>query len=123
MHVDRETLENLVVGHGSELASIQTHLFKCQRCQRNAAEMLEAGDLASPARIKVLDPIMSLGPSAPAQLLAASASGMHVRAARSIFIGALIQVRSSRVTAFGRVRYCIPAGTAFQIGVKLQSVC
>jgi hypothetical protein len=81
--------------------------------------MLEAGCSPLPSRVKVLDPISSLGPSSPAQLMAICESGMHVRVSSSIFVGALVQVRSSDISAFGRVRYCIPAGSEFQIGVKL----
>jgi hypothetical protein len=121
MHVLRSDLENLVVGHGSELAGIQTHLQACPSCQTQVAAMLEAEHGGSPTRVKVLDPISSLGPSAPAKLLTISTSGLHVRVSLPVFVGALVQVHSSDLSAFGRVRYCIPAGSEFQIGVKLQS--
>jgi hypothetical protein len=120
MHVSRIDLEKLVVGHGSNLAAIQTHLQECRTCQAEVAAMLEIGYSPTPTRVKVLDPITSLGPSAPAQLMAICESGMHVRVSSSIFVGALVQVRSSDVSAFGRVRYCIPVGAEFQIGVKVQ---
>jgi hypothetical protein len=120
MHVRRSDVEKLVVGHGSELAAIQTHLQECPACQTEVAAMLEVEYRPTPTRVKVLDPITSLGPSAPAQLMSISESGMHIRVSSSIFVGALVQVRSSEVSAFGRVRYCIPVGSAFQIGVKVQ---
>jgi hypothetical protein len=120
MHVQRNDLERLVVGHGSELAAIQSHLQACPVCQTEAAAMLQAECRPMPSRVKVLDPITSLGPSAPARLMAICESGMHVRVASPIFVGALVQVRSSDVSAFGRVRYCIPVGSEFQIGVKVQ---
>jgi hypothetical protein len=120
MHVGRSEVEKLVVGHGSELASIQNHLHECQACQADVAAMLDVEYQPTPSRVKVLDPITSLGPSAPARLMAICESGMHVRVANPIFVGALVQVRSSDVLAFGRVRYCIPVGQEFQIGVKVQ---
>ena len=43
---------------------------------------------------------------------------MHVRVPSPIFVGALVQVRSADVLAFGRVRNCIPVGQEFQSGVK-----
>jgi len=120
MHIGRSDVENLVVGHGSELAAIQSHLQACPACQSEVAAMLDVECSAAPTRVKVLDPIISLGPSAPARLMAIYGSGMHVRVPSSIFVGALVQVRSSAVSAFGRVRYCFPVGTEFQIGVKVQ---
>jgi len=120
MHVLRSDLEKLVVGHGSDLAAIQTHFQSCPDCQAEAAEML--GDEWTPARIKVVDPITSLGASAPAELLAISSSGVHARVSSCMFVGAVVQVRSSALSAFGRVRYCVPAGSGFQIGVKLQEI-
>ena len=120
MHVCRSDVEKLVVGHGSELAAIQNHLQECETCQAEVAAMLEVEYRPTPSRVKVLDPITSLGPSAPARLMAICESGMHVRVTNPIFVGALVQVRSSAVSAFGRVRYCIPVGSEFQIGVKVQ---
>ena len=121
MHVGRSDVENLVVGHGSELAAIQSHLQECPACQTEVAAMLEVECSPTPTRVKVLDPIVSLGPSAPARLMAICGSGMHVRVSSSIFVGALVQVRSSALSAFGRVRYCFPVGAEFQIGVKVQN--
>jgi len=120
MHVGRTEVEKLVVGHGSDLPSIQNHLQECQVCQAQVAAMLEVEYRPTPSRVKVLDPITSLGPSAPARLMAISESGMHVRVTNPIFVGALVQVRSSEISTFGRVRYCIPVGSEFQIGVKVQ---
>ena len=119
MHISRCDLEKLVVGHGSDLALLQAHLQECQTCQGEMAAEL-AAEGGSDARVKVLDPITSLGPSAPGQLLAASSTGLHLRVSRLLFVGAMVQVRSSIGTVFGRVRYCFPAGSEFQIGVKVQ---
>ena len=119
MHVTRIDLERLVVGHGSDLADLQAHLQECQTCQNDMAAELET-EGTSDARVKVLDPITSLGPSGPAHVLAASSTGVHLRVYRVVFVGAMVQVRSSIGTVFGRVRYCFPSGSGFQIGVKVQ---
>jgi len=119
MHVGRSEVERLVVGHGSELAVVQAHLQVCQTCQKELAAALDA-DGMSDARLKVLDPITSLGPSGPAQLPATSSTGLHLRVPQIVFVGAMVQVRSSSGTVFGRVRYCFPGGAGFQIGVKLR---
>jgi hypothetical protein len=130
MHLNRLDLERLVVDDlpNPELSAIQLHLQECRACQLDLATKLDEEEEAagnpqvvssSEARIKVLDPITSNGPSGPAHLLNASTRSLHVRVPRSIFIGALVHVRSSIGLVFGYVRYCIPAGSGFQIGVRL----
>jgi hypothetical protein len=126
MHVSRFDLERLVVDQlpNVELAAIQVHLQRCSACQIELVARLDAEDAPgtptiSAARIKVLDPITSVGPSGPAHLLNSSQQSLHIRVPRSIFVGSFVQVRSSGGIAFGQVRYCIPAGWEFQIGVKL----
>jgi hypothetical protein len=130
MHVNRLDLERLVVDQlpNPELSALQVHLQECRACQIELAAKLDeeeaAGNLQiisnAAARIKVLDPITSAGPSGPAHLLNASSRSLHMRVPRFIFVGALVHVRSSIGLAFGYVRYCIPAGSEFQIGVKLE---
>ena len=123
MHLNRLDLERLVVSEGTdpELSAIQGHLNQCQTCQLElAAKLDEENATANRAgRIKVLDPITSNGPARPAQIQNASAQSLHVRVPRPIVIGALVHVHSSSGTAFGKVRYCIPAGPKFQVGIKL----
>jgi len=131
MHVNRMDLERLVVDPlpNPELSAIQVHLQECQACQIALTAKLSEEEAAgnprvnsnTAAKIKVLDPITSLGPSSPAHLMNASPQSLHVRVPRFIFIGALVHVRSSIGLAFGHVRYCIPAGPEFQIGVKLET--
>jgi len=132
MHINRNDLERLVVDPlpSPEISAIQRHLQECPSCQCEIAAKLDEEEAAgnplvnsnAAARIKVLDPITSVGPSGPAHLMNASAESLHVRVPRSIFIGALVHIRSSIGLAFGHVRYCIPAGTEFQIGVKLETL-
>jgi hypothetical protein len=130
MHVSRSDLEKVVAEQrlSSELSDLRSHLQECLGCQTELVAKLheESAEVAptnsnAAARIKVLDPIMSLAPSAPAHLLTASSRSLHLRVSRYIFIGALVHVRSSFGLAFGHVRYCIPAGSEFQVGVKLES--
>jgi len=131
VHVNRRDLERLVVDPlpSPELTAIQIHLQDCQVCQIALAEKLNEEEAAgnpdinsnAAAKIKVLDPITSLGPSSPAHLMNASPRSLHVRVPRFIYVGALVHVRSSIGLSFGYVRYCIPAGAEFQIGVKLET--
>jgi hypothetical protein len=130
MHISRVDVERLVIEKEptpSESAT-QCHLQGCEVCQAELVASLNEEELAgnprinsnTAARIKMLDPLTSVGPAAPAHLLNASPQSLHVRVSRSMLIGTLVHVRSVLGHTFGRVRYCIPAGCEFQIGVKLE---
>jgi hypothetical protein len=129
MHLTRVDLERLVVEQGpdAELSAIQVHLQECQACQtelaakRHEEEVADNQQINSWARIKILNPITSIGPSAPAYLLTASLRSRHIRVSRLMFVGARVHVRSPLGQGFGQVRYCIPAGSEFQIGVRLEA--
>ena len=97
MHISRVALERLVVAQtpSRELTALQTHLQKCRACQAELVAKLDEEEAAvnsqidsnTAARIKVLDPITSVGPPAPAHLLSASSQGLHVRVSRSMLVG------------------------------------
>jgi hypothetical protein len=72
------------------------------------------------ARVKVLNPVSSTGPSMPAQILSFSRSGFQIRVPRCILVGSTVQVRTREKIAFGEVRSSIPAGAEFEIGVEVQ---
>ena len=129
MHLTPAHLERLVVEQGPdpELSAIQVHLQECRACQAELSAKLHDEEVAgnrqvnSWARIKILNPITSIGPSAPAYLLTASPRSLHIRVSRLMFVGARVHVRSPLGQGFGSVRYCIPAGAEFQIGVRLEA--
>ena len=74
----------------------------------------------SPARIKVLDPMVSLGPSFHGRVVDSSGKGLKVRAPRSILQGSVVQVRFRDRIVLGRVKYCLPIEGEFYIGVRLK---
>jgi hypothetical protein len=127
MHLTRVDLERLVVEHGpdEELSAIQAHLQTCAACQAELVFKIDQGNIenesSTVACIKILDPLTSIGPSAPAHLLSASPQSLHMRVSRLILVGSQVHVRSPLGQRFGRVRYCIPAGSEFQIGVRLET--
>ncbi len=126
MHLSLAHLERLVVEQGPdpELSAIQAHLQECVACQTKlAANLQEEEDpkVNSWARIKILNPITSIGSSAPVYLLTASPRSLHVRVPRLILVGVRVHVLSPLVQGFGTVRYSIPAGREFQIGVGLEA--
>jgi hypothetical protein len=130
MHLTSVDLERLVVEKGPdpELSAIQAHLQECTACQAElVSEMDEeaAGNVennsSTVACIKILDPLTSIGPSAPAHLLNASPQSLHMRVSRLMLVGSQVHVRLQLGQRSGRVRYCIPAGSEFQIGVRLET--
>jgi hypothetical protein len=74
----------------------------------------------SPARIKVLDPMVSLGPSFQGRVVNTSSKGLKVRTPRSILQGSVVQVRFQDRIVLGKVKYCSPAEDEFDIGVRLK---
>ncbi len=72
------------------------------------------------ARVKVLDPLTSTGPSMHAELISSSATDLRVRVPRCIFRGSSVQVRTSEGIAFGAVQSCVPIATEFEIEVALH---
>jgi hypothetical protein len=74
----------------------------------------------SPARIKVLDPMVSLGPSFHGRVVDTSNKGLKIRAARSILKGSVVQVRFRDRIVLGSVMYCLPIEDEFHIGVRLR---
>jgi hypothetical protein len=71
------------------------------------------------ARVKLIDPLVSLSPSAPARVLNRSADGLKIRVARPVLVGALVHVRMAGQIFGGEVRYCMSNGTEFDIGVRI----
>jgi anti-sigma factor RsiW len=82
MHSRVEDLRRYALGQlpANEAAAIETHLMECLSCGKAFAELTSGPKdlpleqrrevrvtLDSPARIKALDPLTSLGPSAAAQ--------------------------------------------------------
>lgn len=74
----------------------------------------------APARVKVLNPLTSTGPSMHAEILGVSETGLVARVPRSILIGSTVRVRMGENVAFGEVRSCSPRGSEFEIAMEVQ---
>ena len=74
----------------------------------------------SPARIKVLDPMVSLGPSFQGRVVDTSSRGLKVRTPRSILPGSVVQVRFRDRIVVGKVKYCTPVEDEFHIGIRMR---
>jgi hypothetical protein len=74
------------------------------------------------ARLKVVDPLMSVGPPLQVRVLDVSTHGLKLQVPSNIFTGSLVQIHQPQRILFAQVRYCHPAGPEFQIGVHLKDV-
>jgi hypothetical protein len=70
------------------------------------------------ARVKVLDPLMTMGPSSPAFVLKTWDTGLRIKLRTAILRGSLVQVRVEGKLAFGRVQLCLPAGQEFEVSIE-----
>ena len=64
----------------------------------------------TPARLKILHPLISMGPSIHARILNRSASGVKLRVPHSVFVGALVLVRLLAGLVFVRGGLFFPSG-------------
>lgn len=135
MHSNAEDLKRYALGQlpPTDATLVETHLRECHSCRTTLRE-LASGTRELPmerrsavrtkaqgrARIKGLDPLTSIGPSADAQILDTSSKGLKLRAPRRFLPGSIVQIRSHDGVFLGKVKYCNPAGAEFDIGVYLN---
>jgi len=78
--------------------------------------MMTPGD----ARMKVIDPLLSTGPSRPVQVLRCADSEMWIRVPLRIFVGATVHLRSAQGIFVGEVRGCEATDTEHEIHVRIN---
>jgi hypothetical protein len=135
VHAKVEDLKQFTLGQlgSSEAATIETHLLECRSCRKALAELTTGPsrpaterrceirvETESPARIKALDPLTSIGPSSNGLVLNTSSKGLKLKAPRAFFPGAVVQIRFQDRSVLGKVKYCNPSGDEFDIGVELK---
>ena len=74
------------------------------------------------ARVKVLNPLTSLGPGMRADLIGASEGGLRIRVPRPILVGSVLQIRTAGRIAFGEVRASVPVGADYEIEVVVKQL-
>jgi len=143
MHVGDADLEMYILESLPlrEQSEITWHLGACATCQGKLVDSLKfaakigaltqagqkdgkeqrrftriASDMA--ASIRTLSPASSA--RASARVLDTSRDGLKLRVSEFLHPGATIQVRVTHTVAFGEVRYCQPAGSAFHAGVQIR---
>ena len=83
-------------------------------------EALEAPG-AIDCRMKVIDPIMSTGPSARVQIVKWVDSEIWVRAQRTVLVGATVHLRMGTGIFVGEVRHCESRETEHEIHVLIKA--
>jgi hypothetical protein len=74
----------------------------------------------APARVKLLNPLETIGPSMPARVVEISRFGMKVRAKRDFMVGAVIQIIVKESFYLGTVRHSLRIDDAFDVSVQLN---
>jgi len=69
------------------------------------------------ARMRILRPFSPL--PLEVEILDVSPTGLKIHASQSLDPGALVQIDSKDTVAIANVRYCIPAGNRFQVGLDI----
>jgi len=133
-HSSAHDLEEYIDGHLSaeDSSVVRTHLEECEECQLRLADIaLEAQwkgpekrreprvPVKFPGRLKLLDPVTSVGPPHDVEVIEISRSGMKVRSPRFLITKTLVQIHFNGKTALGEVRYCIRTEPGYYAGIKL----
>ena len=114
-----------------DAAVIQAHLEACDECQLRLADMAietqwEGPERRSEARVavdfagrlKLLDPVTSVGPPHDVRVIEISRSGLKIRTPRFLIPKTLVQIRFNGKVMLGEVRYCNKRELEYHAGIK-----
>jgi hypothetical protein len=126
-------LERYVDGKLSaqDSAAIHEHLEGCEECQQRLAELAVELQWKGPerrkeprvpvdfqGRLKLLDPVTSVGPPHDIQVIEISRHGLKIRTQRPLLGKTLVQIHFDGKTLLGEVRYCMKADEGYHVGIK-----
>jgi hypothetical protein len=134
MHSSIRDLELYVDGHLSDehSSAVRTHLEGCEECQLRLTDI--AFDLRwkgtenrtearvpvnLPGRLKLLDPLTSVGPPHDVAVVEISRNGLKIRTPRHLLPKALVQIRFGGKAVLGEVRYCDKSDGEYLAGLRL----
>ena len=78
--------------------------------------------LDEPASVKIVHPVITSGDRVEGRAVNLSKSGLKLRIPEPMLPGTMVQVRFMDRIALGEIRYCIPTGMEFYVGVRFQDV-
>jgi hypothetical protein len=133
-HSTNRELELYIDGHLSDEASnvVRAHLEICEECQLRLTDIALDIQWKGPerrseprvavnytGRLKLLDPVTSVGPPHDVTVVEISRAGLKIRTPRHLIPRTLVQIRFNGRGVLGEVRYCIKADPGYHAGLKL----
>jgi hypothetical protein len=132
-HANIQDLEQYLAGElsGDDFSVVHTHLEACEECQLKLADIAIEGQwrgpeqrseprvpVSFPGRLKLLDPVTSVGPPHDVQVVEISRGGLKVRTPRFLIPNTLVQIHFNGSATLGKVRFCIRSEPGYFAGVK-----
>jgi hypothetical protein len=112
---------------------VRTHLEGCEECQVRLADIaLDVSPQGSerrggprapvsiPGRLKLLDPLTSVGPAHAVEIVDMSAGGLKIRTPRHLIPKTLVQIGYEGKAVLGVVQYCSKAESGYHAGIELK---
>jgi hypothetical protein len=132
-HANSDDLEQYVSNRLSEnnAAIVRAHLESCEECQLRLAEIAIEVQWKGPerrseprvavnfaGRLKLLEPLTSVGPPHDVQIIEISRSGLKIRTPRFLIQETLVQIHFNGAATLGKVRYCAKTDSGYLAGIK-----
>jgi hypothetical protein len=132
-HSSTQELESYVDGKLSteRSAEVHIHLEECEECQIRLADIALQAQWKGPerrreprvpvsfaGRLKLLDPVTSIGPPHDIEVIEISIHGLKIRTPRPLLAKTLVQIRFDNKTLLGEVRYCMRVDSEYHAGIK-----
>jgi hypothetical protein len=132
-HANAQDLEQYVSGQLSDTDSVvvRQHLEECEECQLKLAEIAMQGQwkdperrseprvpVSFPGRLKLLDPLTSVGPPHDVLVVEISRNGLRIRTPRFLIPKTLVQIHFNGKAMLGKVVYCQKLETGYDAGLR-----
>jgi hypothetical protein len=114
-------------------AAVEQHIAHCPACDAKLKSVIwQAGTRAKerrqhprtstdqPAWMQVIEP-PRIG-AFEVRILDVSREGMSLQTRQHVTRGSKIKIRREDTIIFGEVRYCIPAGGEFRLGIQIREI-
>jgi hypothetical protein len=110
---------------------VHQHLEICEECRNRLAEIAMQAQwkgperrseprvpVSFPGRLKLLDPLTSVGPPHDVHVVEISRNGLKIRAPRYLIPKTLVQIHFNGKAMLGKVVYCQKLETGFHAGLR-----
>jgi hypothetical protein len=132
-HSNTQDLEQYISGRllADDFLVVHTHLEECEECQFRLTDIALEGQwrgqerrreprvpVSFPGRLKLLDPVTSVGPPHDVQVIEISRSGLKIRTPRYLIPKTVVQVHFNGRATLGKVMYCTKTESGYDAGIK-----